>query len=175
MNETAKEKLFILFEKLKKDKKALIIIAIGFFGVMLIFFSEFIPQKKSGDIEDNRNTYFIYDAYKDQLEEIIGKIRGAGEVRVMITYEGSSESVYAKDTSEQMKGEEQKTDSEHIILDKGNEEDGLLLKEIYPRVSGVAVVCEGGGDPTVKNEITLMLKALFGIGSNCISVSEMNV
>ena len=91
----------------------------------------------------------------------------------MITFEGTSESIYANNIYEQNDEGRVKTENEPLILDKGNIEDGLLLKEIYPRVTGVAVVCEGGSNPTVKNEVTLMLKALYGISSNSISISEM--
>ncbi len=174
MNEINKEKLTVLFDKIKRDKKVLLIVITGFLGIIMIFFSEILPEEKKDSVETDNKSHFSEYAYKEELEQIIGKIDGVGNVEVMLTYEGTVESVYAKDTSKQIKSEDAKTDEEHIIIDKGSEEDGLLLKEIYPRVIGVAVVCEGGDNPTVKNEITQMLKALFDIGSNSISISEMN-
>lgn len=174
MSDANRKKLFLLFEKLKEDKKTLLIIAIGFLGVFLIFISEIFPEKGSEMTQlKAQNEYEFFDTGKE-LEQIIGKIEGVGDVEVMITYDGTSETVYAYDKSEQKNDTELKKEEEHIIIDKGNAEDGLLIKEIYPKVTGVAVVCEGGGKPTVKGEITQMLKALYGISSNCISVSEMN-
>ncbi len=168
------EKIAPLIDKLKKDKKTLLIIVISFLGVFLIFLSEFMPSEDSEAYDSN-----VYDEHtdfnaKEALERIIGKIEGVGKVEVLVAYEGSAETVYASDKSEQSKASETKTEQEHIILDKGNTEDGLRLKEIYPKVIGVAVVCEGGGNPKVKNEITQMLRALFSINSNNISISEMN-
>ena len=173
MAEINNEKLVLLFDKFKQDKKMLFIILIAFIGILLIFCSE-ISDTDEGQTENKP----VSDSYternrNEELEAIISKVKGVGKVHVMISYEGSSESIYAYNTSEQIKNEEIKKDEEHIILDRGSVEDGLLLKEIYPRVTGVAVVCEGGGNATVKNEISQMLKALYGIGSNCISISEM--
>ncbi len=173
MGEINKEKLFLLFEKLKKDKKTLLIVFIGFIGILLIFFSEFLPPEENESEEKHIQSSIVDSTKKEELEHIIGKIKGVGKVEVMITYDGTSENVYANNVSEQIKDTETKKDEEHIILDKGNTEEGLLIKAIYPHVTGVAVVCEGGGSPTVKNEITQMLKALYNISSNSISITEM--
>lgn len=173
MIEFKKEKLAPLYEKLKRDKKTLLIILISFLGIFLIFLSEFLPSEdaKASEAAEQKNT--VTDE-KEALERIIGKIEGVGRTEVMVAYEGSSEIVYASDKAEHSKDSEIKTEEEHIILDKGSAEEGLQLKEIYPKVIGIAVVCEGGGNPKVKNEITQMLKALFNINSNNISISEMN-
>ncbi len=37
-------------------------------------------------------------------------------------------------------------------------------------VKGVAIVCSGGDDPTIKLKLTQLLCALFGIGSDSVSV-----
>ncbi len=174
MSETENNKIFQLYNKLKKDRKSLIIILIGFAGILLIFLSEFTTENEMQNTEIQTHNFYSAAVQKEELEQIISKIKGVGRVKVLITYEGTSENIYASDSSEQIRGDEAKKDEEHIIIDKGNTEDGLLLREIFPRVTGVAVVCEGGENPTVKNEITLMLKALFNISSNSISISEMN-
>lgn len=166
--------IFKLYNKLKKDKKTFFIMLIGLSGILLILFSELISSEEAENTDSISAADYSSVALKDELEQTIGKIKGVGRTKVMITYDGTPESVYASDSSEHTRGDELKRDGKHIIIDKGNTEDGLLLKEIYPRVTGVAVVCEGGGNPTVKNEITLMLKALFNISSNSISISEMN-
>jgi len=173
MSETDRKKLFLLFEKLKEDKKTLLVILMSFIGIFLIFLSEMLSHEDSEAANSYTQINFEHRDEKEELKSIIEKIEGVGNAEVMITYEGSSETVYAYDKSEQSDDSDIKNEQEHIILDKGNTEEGLPVKEIYPRVTGVAVVCEGGGSPTVKNEITQMLKALYGISSNNISISEM--
>lgn len=173
MNETA-ERLLKLLNRLKDDRRALLIIGISFLGVLLIFLSEVVPSGSSDDEQMKVNKEQVYADTKDELVHIIGKIEGVGKTEVMVTYDGTAEKVYAYDLSEQGTDTETKREEEHIILDKGNTEEGLPVREIFPRVNGIAVVCEGGGSPKVKNEITNMLKALYGISSNNISISEMN-
>ena len=174
MNEKYIKKLFLLFEKLKKDKRTLIIVLLGIIGILLIFFSELLPEKDNFSEEYYSQSTFNDSNEKQELENIIGKIKGVGRVEVMLNYDGTAENIYANNTSEQIKGTERKTDEEHIIIDKGSTEDGLLVRTVFPRVTGVAVVCEGGGSPTVKNNITQLIKALYNISSNSISISEMN-
>ena len=173
MNENIKEKLFLIFEKIKKDKKSLLIAVIGLLGMLLVSASELMPD--SENIQEQKQSVYSYESSDEraELERLIGEIKGAGKVSVMLTYEGTAENVYANNMSVQTNNEENRSEEEHIILDKGNTEDGLLVKSIFPRVTGVAVVCEGGGSATVKNEITQMLKALYNISSSNISISEM--
>lgn len=173
MNKSSKEKLFLLFEKIKKDKKALLIIVIGLLGMIMVSVSELMPDNNETINEKDSVYSYETDSEKSELEQIIGKINGVGKVSVMLTYEGTSENIYANNVSEQKNDNENRREEEHIILDKGNTEEGLLIKSVFPRVTGIAVVCEGGGRASVKNEITLMLKALYNLPSNNISISEM--
>ncbi len=174
MNEASIKKLFLVFEKMKKDKKTLMIIFIGLAGILLICFSEFIPVNKDAELEAYTQNSLADGSEREELEHIISSIKGVGRVEVMIKYEGTTENIYANNSSEQIKDNERKKEEDHIIIDKGSTEDGLLVKSVFPKVTGVAVVCEGGGSPTVKNDITQLLKALYNIGSNSISISEMN-
>ena len=95
---------------------------------------------------------------------------------MLIMYDASEEYIYAKDTEEDTKTEnENERDinykSRHIIIKEDGDESGLRIKEIYPEVRGVAVICEGGDNPVVKEQIISALKALFDINTNCISVA----
>ena len=174
VNNFKPERIIGLLKKLKSDKKSLFIIILSFAGVFLILLSEVLPSEKTeSDNYSLQQTNTESDA-EESLERIIGKLKGVGRVEVMVVYEGTSETVYASDKNEYSKDTEIKTEQKHVIIDKGSSDEGLRLKELYPRVIGVAVVCEGGGNPTVKNEITQMIKALFNISSNNISISEMN-
>ena len=174
MNETSKEKLNLILERLKKDKKTAVIIMLAFLGILLIYASEFVQDDEY--LPENNNSQIMYsdNDLKAELEALISKIDGVGKTAVMITYDGTAENIYALNMTEQADGNNIKKDEEYLIIDSGSSEDGLLLKKVYPRVTGVAVVCDGGSDPVVKNEITQLLKALYNISSNSISISEMN-
>ena len=48
-------------------------------------------------------------------------------------------------------------------------------KEKTPKISGVLVVCEGGENTTVKQNISEAVMALFQIDVNRIKVVKMNI
>lgn len=103
------------------------------------------------------------EAYRLALEEdlraLCSRVAGAGEVSLLLTLEGTERSVYATD-----RGTDGKTD----YVTSGGE--GLLLCREYPAVRGVAVVCTGGADARVQSELTRLLSATLGIGTNCIYI-----
>ncbi len=160
------------FNKLKKDKKALITVIIGISGMLIILLSELpLFSDETKNIKADENTYISGNLEKE-TEKLISKIKGAGKVSVMLTYEASEEKIWAKDTDGKTDGEGNKDINEkHIIIDAETGETGLPVKVIYPRVRGVAVVCSGGDDPIVRSEIKELLSALFDIGSNRISIA----
>ena len=41
-----------------------------------------------------------------------------------------------------------------------------------PAVLGAALVCDGGGDPAIKAELTNIATALLGVGANRVTVTE---
>lgn len=160
-------------DKIKADKKMLIIISAALIGVFLILFSG--NEKKT---DNNEEAYLTSESIdKAEIErsvtELVESIRGAGKAKIMITYECDGETVFAKDTEEKNDSNETDMKNQYIIIDGENGETGLKVKNIYPRVMGVAVICEGGEDPVVKERIYSMISALFDINTNSISVTVM--
>ena len=158
-----------IFDKLKGDKKTLLIILIGLTGIFIIML---VPsgngstKKEESSVTDNYNT----DNIQTEVEALIESIKGAGEAKVLITYESNTENVYAINVDEKSDGNDLHYKSEYIVT---NEDQGLILKIIYPKVRGVAVICEGGNDPQVKQKIYSVISALFDISTNKISVTDM--
>ena len=161
-----------LFEKIKNDKKALIVIAIGLVGMLLILLSD---TSETDDITESISTDFISEyQLASEVEKLIESIDGAGRCKVMITYNSYEETIYALDKDENYASQgETEYSEEYVILDKGDNEDGLKLKVISPEIKGVAVVCQGGNNPVIKEQIISSLSALFDISSNKISVAVM--
>ena len=50
----------------------------------------------------------------------------------------------------------------------------MLITRTYPSVSGIGIVCEGGGDASVRSQLLSLLSAAYGIGSNKIYIAEAN-
>ena len=163
------ENISTFLEKLRKDKKTIFIIMIGFLGMVLILFSPNDNEKKKA-VDQVETVNYNSDNIQDEVEAMIESIKGAGKTKVYITYESDSEHVYAMNIDEKSDGSDLHYKSEYIITD---DENGLILKVIYPKVRGVAVICEGGGDPLVKEKIYSVISALFDISTNKISVTDM--
>lgn len=160
----------------KKNKKTALIIVFCFVLMVLILLSEIPFSSKAEETikTEGEKEYSLFNS--EEIEKFLENISGAGEVKIMITYDTSTEYIYACDTSENKDIEDNtKTEinykSEHIIIKEDNKEGGLQVKEIYPKIRGVAVICEGGGNPIIKEQIIDILSALFDINSNRISVA----
>lgn len=160
-------------EKTKLDKKAMIIIFIGLMGVMLLTVSELIPEKEveeeSTETAQSADYYDYADEIEKKLEKIISSIYGAGKTKVMVTLDCSDESVYA--TEEKIN--ESSRENKVVIVENQDGEGGVLLKITQPRVRGVAVVCEGGASPSVRQSITKTITAVLDISSARISIATM--
>ena len=174
-----KEKLNLQIGKIlsdrKADKKALLAFAVCMIVIIFVVLSEF------SDVRNEKITYdkdinYINGINNDELEKFLENVDGAGNVEIMITYDSSEEYIYAKDTNENTRDKKESDNeinykTEHIIIKEDGNEKGLTIKEIYPEIRGIAVICDGGNNPIIKECIVSMLSALFGINTNKISVA----
>ena len=174
--------LFNNLKNLKIGKKNIVLIIIAILIMVLLFLSELFAEKNTEAVSKENteiySTQYIEKTEKE-LEALLEKISGAGEVRVMITLENCYENVFAKGYSEKKdeKTDSQKSESEeeYIIIKNGsNNEECLVIKVLQPTVKGVAVIAQGAGNVQVKNAIIQTVCALFDISSAKVSVEKMN-
>ena len=92
----------------------------------------------------------------------------------MITLKNTSESVYAKNTELSSSDSSSSQNDEYVIYNGVNGDSPLLLKENFPVIEGVAVVCSGGDNVKIQEQIKKCVSALFNISSNRISVSKIS-
>lgn len=110
-----------------------------------------------------------------RLEGVLSKIDGAGQIKVMITVDGSPELVYASDTDSKTSSSNSGTvtstnSSSPIIVSKGGGSDALVRTENLPSVKGVIVVSSGAGNVGVKLDILSAVSKLLDISTDRISV-----
>lgn len=109
-----------------------------------------------------------------RLERLLGAIRGAGQVTVMITWEKSPQKVYAQDRQESRQSQEEtdgqktrtSTQESHqwqTVFRQGTSPSPLVVEERGPVVRGVLVVAEGAGDPQVAQALQRAVAVLLGI------------
>ncbi|MBR5453794.1 MAG: hypothetical protein IKV54_06925 [Clostridia bacterium] len=162
-------------EKAKRSfggKKLYLTLVLGAVGILLIILgsSGFLSGREEKTAETrSEETVFSYTEFLEKkVARMVSRLCG-GEVSVLITLDCSSESVYAGNISENTGTGT--TEREYLVLRGENSEEGLFLKEIYPRIRGIAVVCPGGGSSGTQLEVIKMLSVAFGISSSRVSVS----
>jgi stage III sporulation protein AG len=115
-------------------------------------------------------------AYATSTEQKIAalceSIRGVDQVTVVVTLEGDVTYIYATDTESSERDGVVEKHTEYVTIGSGTNEQTVLLTREYPRVSGIGIVCRGGGDATVRREILSLLSATYGIPTNQIYIAE---
>ncbi len=159
---------------IKTNKKAFICFIAGILGILLIFASETLGKTVKKN-KDSEKTYVSYsNETEEKLADIISKVEGAGKTKVFLTIEESEEYVYAQNvSSDRNETSQQNEEKEYVIVDGSNGKDGLLIKTVNPKIRGVAIVCEGGEDPSVQQRIYSCVSASLGISTARISISKM--
>ena len=161
MTEAIKKKL------LKISKKNLLLISGLTIGVFLIAFGSGIGNKSTDDPSCQNITGESYsDALEIKLEEFLKRTEGIYDVDVFVTVDGGSENEYVK------KGNSYGED--YLVIKNSEGEEAAIVREIYPKVRGVAVICTGGEDPSVQEKVTQLLSAALGISTNKIEVAGIN-
>lgn len=139
-----------------KDKKLLILI--GVLGIVLLLAGQIgggsgVPDSGLPGAEE----------YKAELESSLAalceQVAGVGRAQVFLTLSGTEAAVYEKND----------TASGETLATAGG--GALLLYYEMPRVTGVAVVCDGGANLTVKRELTSLLCASLAVDSHRVYVT----
>jgi stage III sporulation protein AG len=148
----------------KKYRFAILILLLGL-GLMLI------PAGKAGKEETPRVTQPQATAEMSvQLEEILSQIRGAGEVKVLLSVSAGEKIIYQSDMD--ISGGDNKTDT--VIITDGNRMESGLVQQVMPKsYLGAIIVCRGADDPQVKLAIVEAVSRVTGLGADRISVLKM--
>lgn len=164
----------------KKTMKIIILVIIGVIG-LIIYFGTSTQSKKNTEDELAINTsgYLSTLDYCKKLEEklkdTLSNVDGAGNVKVMISVDGSPELIYATDSNSTESNNTSGTStssnsSSPIIVTVGGESSALILTENLPNVKGVIVVSSGADDVSVKLDIINAVSTLLDISTSQVSV-----
>lgn len=118
---------------------------------------------------------FSVAALEEKLAQTLSKIQGAGDVSVMLTVQGGSRRVLAQDSKETRESDgsfERQSETVVVSAGTGNGEGPVLLQQLYPRFQGAVVVCEGGGNASVRLKLMEAVSALTGLGTDKIAICK---
>lgn len=128
-----------------------------------------------------------YAAYlEEELERLLTTMDGVGAVKVMITLEDKGETLVEKDQVTRQEGTTEvdsaggsrnttdiSREESTVFSGQGNSETPFIRQIKYPKVSGVVVSAEGGGNAETAQKITKAIQALFGIEPHKIIIVKM--
>ncbi len=159
--------------KLFKGKRTAILLFIGVIaGIILIFIGNGEKKSNEPSLPDLSGQIEITNDYIKNLEvrvsQILSKMDGISDVSVIITADSCAETIYAQNGRYDGGS---LTEKEYVIIDQGDTDEPIVVKLIYPKIRGVAVVCYGGSNPINQEKISKLLSSLFDIAQNQVYVS----
>ncbi len=162
----------------KKYFKVILLAILMLVGVVAYFTLTSKPNTKVSASKTISNKYITTMEYCDDLEQkltkVLSRVKGAGNVSVMITLDGSPEIKYASDedsrTSSNSGSTTTTSSSTPIIVNSGGESTPLITSESLPEVKGVIVVSSGASDISIKLDILNAVSTLLDISREKVIV-----
>ena len=194
-----KEKLKNMFKGKKKTENLVVLIVILIVTVVAINYIWSDEKKDTdGTINDDSNEKksvgvmqvnndLTQDDLEMKLENILKKISGVGNVKVMLTYSESSvlKPIYNEDSSVSNTNETDssggtrtvtETDSQREVVYKENTDgskEPLTQSISSPKIEGAIIVASGAEDANVKSSIVQAVEAATGLATHKIQVFKM--
>ncbi len=194
------EKLKEIFSPKNQKKTTSNLIILLFAGAIVLLLSNFILSDKTNngkfisnendnELRERHETNLMEENYassiESKLEEILKKIKGVGDVHVMITFEDTEEKVPVFNTTQTTERTDEKDaqggtreitreDFSQQIVIGGSGDSLMIIKETKPRVKGVIVVAEGAEDIAIKEKLYSAVKTVLGISGNKVEVYSSN-
>lgn len=113
-------------------------------------------------------------ALDESLSGILSHIKGAGNVRVLLTLQRGEETVYQTDSHTSVSSDTNTAQIETVIISGSERNQSGLVKQVNPPTyMGAIVVCQGADSPTVRLAIVEAVSKVTGLGADRISVLKM--
>ena len=139
------------------------------------------------EIQNNVQNSEINQASSDNLEarlaEILSKISGVGEVKVLLTYAQTNQinPVYNEDEQSSVTEETDTSGGKRTISSSNNKKEvvysnnSIVTQSITsPQIQGAVIIARGAGDVRVKTDIIQAVSAATGLSTYKIQVFDMN-
>lgn len=158
-------------------KKNIILVILGLVGIVLLVVSSGSGDKQQQSVEEDDFCAAYVENMENKLSEIVCDIAGVKDCKIMITLKSGIEYVYATDesanTNVNESGGDKKEQSEEkitIVADKQIGEKAVVVKERYPEINGVAIICEAKESPTLTLALKSAASTALGIDTGKVCV-----
>lgn len=144
-------------------------------GVVLLLLPTGGKEQESGTAETAAVSAQALDtgALEEKLERALSRVRGAGEVDVVLSVEAGPRQIWAMDRKREQEADAVREEESAVILSRGSgQEETVPVQQISPRFRGALVVCSGGDDPSVRLAMTEAVSAITGLSTDKISICK---
>ncbi len=144
-----------------------------------------LASKQNNEETSNKSGANEYNLEQD-LEDMLGHISGAGQVKVLLTYSESSQVVplsnekYKQTQTEEndktggnRKINETDQSSEVIYQENNGKKEVITQKVIMPKIEGALILAQGAENSNIKTNIIQAVEALTGLATHKIQVLAM--
>ncbi len=176
----------------ENENAKMYLVLIFVLGIFLFSSSSFIKKQNFASeevkTESTVETVAAYDTYEDkltlELEDILSQVAGAGQVKCMITFANTTETIYATDFEEDNSSVvERDSDSGERTTTTGNRDEKLVfvgddepvvVKELLPKVEGIVIVAQGGENVYIRKQFTEVATSLLDVDAHKVQILKMN-
>ena len=153
-----------LLSRLKKIKgvEYIVIIIIALLIILILFSDSFTSKENT----QSSSVVEYVSTLESKLERTLSKIKGVGNVSVVITVNGGNKTVIATDVTTVKNGTEVKI-TEAPVLVGGKV---VVLNELYPEITGVMIVAGGADNLSVKLNVMTATTTLLSIDESKVSI-----
>lgn len=147
-------------EKNKKPPRQLIIILLVALGALMLLLGVRGERASPTEAENTPDLQAHSEYLEGRAKELAESVYGVSDVRVVITLEGGAKKVYAVDA-----------DGKYLVLGSGSSAHLAEVCTDSPRIAGIGITCRGGENEAIRDELTALISAAFGVGMNKIHIS----
>jgi stage III sporulation protein AG len=140
------------------------LIAGGLLGVILLLFGGLGGDEEEGRADPVLVRISELESYEQALEEEIAAlcdaVAGVSRVRVKISFDAGYAVRYVKNS-----------EGSPATVGNGSNEEALFETVVPPRVAGVGIVCVGGGNAQIRQELCELVCAAVGVSANRVFIT----
>lgn len=165
------KKKFSILTKIKNIKNIEIIASI-LLGVivLVIFIGGLNPSESKSETTYNSTKEYVAETEK-KVAKVLSQIKGVGKASVVLSVKSGIQEVYLTEneskTETNPNGLKEVFKTEKPVYVNGKV---VKLKDVYPTIEGVVVVCNGGGNSLTKIKIIEAINVLLNVSSEKVSV-----
>lgn len=142
-------------------------------GVIFLILGNSVAKSNVSSTENEAERIEKYtSSLERKIAELCSKVSGVSNVSVSVYLDSGFESVYAYNEENKTSSSGTNSEKKYVTLGSGNDESMVSVLEKAPHICGIAIVCNGGGNAGVAEELIGLISSAYGVSKNKIYVAE---